>query len=101
MMDAAVEIRMQSGELQCSLCNAWTEHRWSVPTFNGDLVSNEFPDELWHPDGGMQAACEDCFNRHADGKLPTFDGFYIHLAGGFTEAQGPKKPIARTKGQRQ
>ena len=87
-MSNVLEIRMQSGELRCSICNDWTEHRWSVPTFNGDLVSNNFPDELWNSEGGVQAACEECYDRHSRGELPTFDRYYLHLAGGFIGGSG-------------
>lgn len=77
MADAAgpiLTIRMQSGMVDCWICGEPTEYRWGVPTCNGDLVSNDFPDDLWE---GGQAVCESCFAKHARGELPTFDRYYV------------------------
>lgn len=68
-----LEIRMQAGMIDCSLCGEPDDHRWGVPTCNGDVVSNDFPDHLWQ---GSVAVCEQCFNLHAEGKIPTFDRYY-------------------------
>ena len=87
-MPDILEIRMQLHEVQCSLCGDWTEHRWGVPTFNGDVVSNDFPDWLWGQAGGGQPVCEKCYDLHAAGKIETFDQYYMHLAGGFTDGGG-------------
>lgn len=70
-------IDMNPREVECSLCGDWCEHRWSVPTYNGDLVSNDFPDEMWHTGGGGQAVCLECYEKHARGELMVFDRFYV------------------------
>jgi hypothetical protein len=72
-----LEIRMQQYETDCSLCGLPTEHRWGIPTFNGDIVSNDFPDDLWRGGGGNIPACRECFAKHARGEIPTFDRFYV------------------------
>lgn len=85
MSDGSIlEINLNVREVQCSLCREWCEHSQGVPTFNGDLVSNDFPDWLIRQGGGSQPACELCFHAHASGKLRTFDHYYAHLmdAGG-------------------
>ena len=87
-MGRLLEIRMQTHEIQCHLCCRWSEHHWSVPTFNGELVSNDFPDLLWHSGGGAVAVCERCYDMHAVGKIETFDRHYLHLAGGFIHGEG-------------
>lgn len=56
--------------------------------FNGDLVSNDFPDWLWRQGGGGVAACERCYDRHALGELRTCDEFYQHLFGCFADGGG-------------
>lgn len=83
-----LEINMNVREAQCSLCGEWTEIRWGVPTYNGDLVSNDFPDWLWREGGGSEAACRRCHDLHAAGKLTTYDRCYRHLMGGFTDGAG-------------
>lgn len=71
-------IRMQTHDTTCFVCGEWADGMHGVPTFNGDLVSVDFPDELdWHG----QHCCEGCFKRHESGELETFDHFYVHLAG--------------------
>lgn len=72
-----LEIRMQRGEIECSLCGAETELRWGVPTYNGDIVSNYFPDDLHRIGGGSVPVCEECYDRHAAGLVPTFDRWYV------------------------
>lgn len=79
-------IDMNPREVQCALCGEWCEHSWGVPTFNGDLVSNDFPDALWHSEGGSQPACESCFNKHDRGELQTFDRYYVRP--GFINGDG-------------
>ncbi len=69
-------IRMQSGDVECSLCRALTDFGWSVPTYNGDVVSNDFPDDL-HALGGSVPVCERCYERHAAGQVETFDRYYV------------------------
>lgn len=59
------------GICQCDL-HFW---KWSVPTCNGDLVSNDLQDQPWLPTGNSPV-CEACFNLHAAGKIPTFDHLY-------------------------
>jgi len=83
-----LEIDMNPREVRCSICEAWTRYAWSVPTFNGDLVSNDFPDELWKSGGGGQPVCEYCYDAHAANKFPVFDRFYLHLVGGFIAGAG-------------
>lgn len=78
-MSSDLRIKLQSGMIDCSLCGAATEFRWGVPTFNGDVVSNDFPDELLGQ-GGSVPVCERCFRAHAEGRLETWDHFYIHQA---------------------
>jgi len=85
---SALLIDMNPREAQCWNCGQWTPHRWGLPTVNGDLVSNDFPDEIWGEHGGGVPACEECFRRHERGELPTFDRFYLHLATGFTDGTG-------------
>lgn len=81
-------IDMNIREAQCFLCGDWTEYLWGVPTFNGDLVSNDFPDNLWHSGGGSQAVCQRCFGQHERGELVVYDRFYLHLAGGLIGGDG-------------
>lgn len=87
-MPDTLVINMNFREVMCCICGNWTEYRWGVPTFNGDLVSNHFPDWLWRQGGGSQPACEHCFRRHAAGELPAFDRFYLHLSGTFADGDG-------------
>lgn len=70
-------IDFQSHEVDCFLCGKPTEHRWGVPVYNGYVVSNDFPDDLWGNDGGGQAVCELCYDKHARGEIETFDRFYV------------------------
>lgn len=67
--------------LNCFLCGDWTDYQWGVPTYNGDVVSNDFPDWLIREGGGCQGVCERCYEKHAAGKVRTFDGDYRHLDG--------------------
>lgn len=81
-------IDMNPREAQCYLCGEWTAHRWGVPTFNGDLVSNEFPDYLIREGGGSQPACERCYEAHQRGALVVCDHLYEHLFQGFSAGGG-------------
>lgn len=72
-----LEIRMQSGEVECSLCGEWDDWQWSVPTFNSDVVSNDFPDWMWQSGGGNQPVCRKCYEKHARGEVPTWDHLYV------------------------
>jgi hypothetical protein len=87
-MSDILVIDMNSRSIQCFLCGEWDEHRWGVPTCNGDVVSNDFPDEIWHEHGGGQAVCRECYEKHLNGLVPTFDRFYLHLASGFVGGAG-------------
>jgi hypothetical protein len=88
MRDGILEIRMQNQMIDCFLCGEPDEHRWGVPVFNGDVVSNDFPDWLWGKSGGGQAVCRECFGKHERGEMETFDRYYLHLAGMFTGGDG-------------
>lgn len=63
-------------ECDCYICGAPTPMRWGVPVFNGDIVSNDFPDELWGESGGGQSVCESCYEKHARGEIKVFDSCY-------------------------
>lgn len=81
-------IDMNQREAKCSLCGKWTDACWGVPTYNGDLVSNDFPDWLTREGGGCMAACEACYEKHARGEVLMFDHYYLHLSGGFMMGDG-------------
>lgn len=87
-MSDILEIRMQTHEVECSICGDWTAHQWSVPTYNGDLVSNDFPDELIREGGGNMAVCEHCYDRHAADDMETFDSFYLWRLEGLDAGAG-------------
>ena len=72
-----LEIRMQSSEVQCGICNALTDLGWGVPTFNGDIVSNDFPDWMYSRGGGSFAVCERCYRKHERGEILVFDHYYV------------------------
>lgn len=63
--------------VRCGLCAAWTDFRQSIPTYNGDVVSNDFPDELHRQGGGSFPVCMMCYKRHARGEVECFDRYYI------------------------
>lgn len=73
-MAEILNIRMQSHLTDCSLCGEATAHRWGIPTCNGDVVSNDFPDDLWQ---GSVPVCQRCYERHARGEIKTFDHYYV------------------------
>ncbi len=72
-----LEIRMQSGGIDCSLCGKADEHCWGVPVFNGDVVSNDFPFWMWSSHGGSQPVCRRCYAKHERGEIPTWDHLYV------------------------
>lgn len=76
MPKLTLEINMNPRSVQCFLCGKWASHEWGVPTYNGDVVSNDFPDYLWHEGGGGQGVCEGCYLKHERGEIETFDRFY-------------------------
>lgn len=76
-MSDILEIQMQSSGIECFVCGIETEYCWGVPIYNGDIVSNNFPEEMWEHGRGRQAVCEPCYKAHEDGKMPTFDHYYI------------------------
>lgn len=88
MREDTLVIRMQSHEVSCSICGQETPHRWGVPTVNGDIVSNDFPEDLWGQYGGGMPACKECYAKHQAGELPTWDRYYLHLAAGFIGGAG-------------
>lgn len=77
MPENILEIHMQCDEIECGLCGEWTEFRYGVSTYNGDIVSNDFPDTMRREGGGSVAVCERCFERHAAGLIPTYDHYYV------------------------
>ena len=87
-MTEVLEINMNVREVQCSVCEEWTEHRWGIPTFNGDVVSNDFPDWLWSLHGGGQPVCRQCFDLHAAGQISVADLWYIWIDGRFVGGDG-------------
>jgi hypothetical protein len=58
--------------ITCWLCGEDTPFGWGVPTYNGDLVSDEFPLE---PQGN-RPVCEACHGRHGRGEVKTWDHHY-------------------------
>lgn len=70
-------IRMQSNTVYCSLCGLVTELRWGVPTFNGDVVSNGFPEDLFREHGGSIPVCNHCYDEHAAGRVTVYDRYYV------------------------
>lgn len=77
-MSSILEIRMQGGrEAECGICGELTNMKYSVPTYNGDIVSNDFPDDLYGKFGGMIPVCRECFHKHERGEIETFDHYYV------------------------
>lgn len=72
-MDDTLEIRMQTDEIECAVCGYPAPFRYGIPTYNGDLVSNDFP--LW--DTGNRPVCRGCFECHERGELDTYDRYYV------------------------
>jgi hypothetical protein len=76
-MSDILEIRMQSGMLDCYVCGEPTEYRFGIPIYNGDIVSNDFPDDMWANGGGGQSVCESCYLKHERGDIPCADRLYL------------------------
>lgn len=87
----ALEIRMQSRPGIYDPCcvrgcrnNQSGSH--SLPVFNGDIVSNEWPGEY-----GASGCCEECYEAHQRGEIPTADHLYsayLDSLGMFSEGAG-------------
>ncbi len=80
-----LEIRMQSGMIDCAICGEPDDHCWGVPTYNGDIVSNAFPDDM---DWGGVAVCESCYLKHERGEITTFDHCYLPKGRSFIGGDG-------------
>lgn len=76
-MENVLEIRMQRNDVECTLCGELTDLSHGIPTYNGDIVSNAFPDDLWHDGGGSIPVCGKCYVMHERGWIPTMDELYI------------------------
>jgi hypothetical protein len=79
-MSQVLEIRMQRHETTCGLCGVGCHMEYGIPTYNGDVVSNDFPDELHRSGGGSFPVCQRCYLRHALGDVETFDHWYIEAS---------------------
>lgn len=77
-------IRMQSpgfgmGEPCCGIsedgkpCQQTASGFHSLPRWNGDIVSNDFPDGV---SSGNATCCQSCYERHAAGRMPVADEQY-------------------------
>lgn len=64
-------------EILCSLCGQETPLAFGIPTYNGDIVSNDFPDALRTEGGGSMPVCQQCYLEHKQGLMPTFDHYYV------------------------
>ncbi len=63
------------GELEsCVACGKPASGSHSLPVFNGDVVSNDWPLE-W----GAKPCCKACHDAHAAGRMPCADADYVHL----------------------
>jgi hypothetical protein len=86
-MTDVLEIRMQSRPAEgepCRFCvDGICDGYHGLPIFNGDVVSND-----WRGDWGGVPCCPDCYQRHADGRMRTFDHLYQHLMDGFVAGGG-------------
>lgn len=87
-MSEILEIRMQQNMIDCFICGEPDRYQWGVPVFNGDIVSNDFPEELHRTEGGCQAVCRRCYEKHERGEIRTFDHYYLHLLDGFIGGSG-------------
>jgi hypothetical protein len=75
----SLEIRLQTYMADCAVCQAPTEPRWGLPTCNGDIVSVNFPDDLW---SGSILCCERCYLQHQRGGMVTYDHYYLRRCRG-------------------
>ena len=73
----ALRIKFQEPWVDCGICGTPTQWGQGVPTYNGDIMSNDFPDDLWHQGGGSKPACKVCYSKHAAGRIKTWDRLYI------------------------
>ena len=72
-----------SGTVPCYFCHAASSGRHSIPTYNGDIVSKEFPlDTANHP------ACERCYKLHESGLIVAYDHRYKYLFGTLEGGEG-------------
>lgn len=80
-------IRMQSpgwgSETKCVACKRPSSGFHSLPTFNGDIVSNDWAGEWFG-----KPCCERCYERHAAGQMRVNDHLYEHLLGGHIHGSG-------------
>lgn len=72
-----LEIRMQGHDATCGVCGEDCDMRFGIPTYNGDVVSNDFPEQMWADGGGSFVACEGCFRKHERGEMPVWDRLYL------------------------
>lgn len=80
-------IRMQTpgygtGE-PCVACGEPCEGECSLPIFNGDIVSND-----WPGDWGGVPCCNRCYELHASGRMKTWDHLHRHHVEGFVGGDG-------------
>ena len=88
-MTETIEIwNRAASEIECTICGALTELQWGIPTVNGDIVSNDFPNEIYLVHGGSVPVCEACYQKHESGEMNVCDRFYFHLAEGFVGGSG-------------
>lgn len=57
-------------------CTNYGSGQHALPTFNGDIVSNDWPGEY-----GCKSCCEFCYQKHERGEVPTCDHLYEHYLG--------------------
>jgi hypothetical protein len=88
MSSDILEIRMQSNEIDCAICGEPDDFAWGVPTYNGDIVSNDFPDDLYARTGGSMAVCRRCHEKHERGEIEVFDHYYYTPLRGFIDGAG-------------
>lgn len=88
-MGDVLEIRLQTpgfgmGE-PCIACGLPSSGFHALPTFNGDIMSNDWPGEWFG-----NVCCERCYEKHLRGEMKTADHLYRHLLAGlgFTDGGG-------------
>jgi hypothetical protein len=77
-----LEVELYPPMIDCGVCGQGDLFKWGIATYNGDIVSLEFPFHLVPDNSGSMAVCRDCFNAHAEGdpRIETYDAEYLHLA---------------------
>lgn len=80
-MADSLTIRLQTpgfgmGEPCCS-CGEPASGFHGLPTFNGDIMSND-----WPGDWGGKVCCEECYLKHERGGMETADKLYQHVLHG-------------------